>query len=788
MNFNPDSLRARKARAAAHFSNSAWQFIAVSTLLMGAGSAVLLIFQTTQRLGFITLGITFLALSWALWYKRDLKNLPPRTPAQSLDDILEPVLLAQLAKTENLTPQSAWQAASLTWQRKFLLNHLLIDGTQIDQSLSTSEADMAAVWQAAEQLTAKNSAAELDGSILAAALISSSPALKQYLSSRNLKEEEVLEVLNWCQRLHKSLGAKKPRFGGIGRDWASGFTPTLDSFGQNISRVIEAGGGHFHTLAHADVLDSVVHMLGEGSGGVALVGEAGSGKTGLAFALAQRLLEGRDESLRYYQLVSLDASAILSASAKELEKIMLTLFGEASRAGNIIIFLDEGRLFFGQGSGAFDMSQILLPVMQNRSVKIVAAFTPTEFQHLKASNESLAAQLGVINVTEPPPEVTTDILEDTALTLEAKNGILVSYQAVREAYRLSGQYSQELAYPGRAINVLEQAVPYAENKILSDISVQSAIEKTKGVKVSKAEAPEADTLLHLEDRIHQRMINQEPAVNAVAAALRRGRAGVASPNRPTGSFLFLGPTGVGKTELARSLAASYFGDEKNMIRLDMTEYQQAEDVARLLEAGGDVNKSLILSVRQQPFSVVLLDEVEKAHPNILNLLLQLLDEGQLTDQTGKPASFKNAIIIATSNAGSAEITARVGAGDNLQNFERPLIDKLINEAVFHAELVNRFDEVVLFRPLKPEELTRVASLMLAEVNKTLEAQNVKVQLTDAALAVIVKVGYDPSFGARPMRRVIQNMVQDAVAKRILGGQAEAGTVITLDEKDLAPNQ
>jgi len=220
----------------------------------------------------------------------------------------------------------------------------------------------------------------------------------------------------------------------------------------------------------------------------------------------------------------------------------------------------------------------------------------------------------------------------------------------------------------------------------------------------------------------------------------------------------------------------------------MTEYQQDEDVARLLEAGGDVNKSLILSIRQQPFSVVLLDEVEKAHPNVLNLLLQLLDEGQLSDNTGKPASFKSAIIIATSNAGSAEITQRVGAGENLQNFERPLIDKLIADGTFRAELVNRFDEIVLFRPLDSRELTQVAGLMLAGVNKTLANQNVEVHLTEAALAVIVKAGYDPQFGARPMRRVIQNMVEDAVATRILGGQAQPGTVITLDAGDLAPNQ
>jgi ATP-dependent Clp protease ATP-binding subunit ClpC len=315
--------------------------------------------------------------------------------------------------------------------------------------------------------------------------------------------------------------------------------------------------------------------------------------------------------------------------------------------------------------------------------------------------------------------------------------------------------------------------------------VQTAVEKTKGVKVSKAEAPEADALLHLEDKIHNRMINQTRAVKVVASALRRSRAGVANTKRPIGSFLFLGPTGVGKTELAKSLAATYFGDEHKMIRLDMSEYQQESDVGRLIKTGGSNTKSLILQIREQPFSVVLLDEVEKAHENILNLLLQMLDEGQLTDEKGHAALFSNAIIIATSNAGSAEITERVGKGDLLESFERLLIEKLIKEGQFRAELINRFDETVLFRPLKKEELAQVASLMLGEVNQTLSNQNISVSLTDAALAKVVEAGYDPEFGARPMRRALQKMVEDAVAKKVLSKQTKPGETITLDVADLS---
>ena len=222
-----------------------------------------------------------------------------------------------------------------------------------------------------------------------------------------------------------------------------------------------------------------------------------------------------------------------------------------------------------------------------------------------------------------------------------------------------------------------------------------------------------------------------------------------------------------------------------MIRLDMSEYQGAGSVDRLLDKGEGNTNSLLIQIRQQPFSVVLLDEIEKSSPEVLNLLLQMLDEGQLTDSDGHAASFKSAIIIATSNAGSAEITAKVSAGENLESFERPLIDKLISEGRFKPELINRFDEIVLFRPLNFEETSQVAQLMLDSVNKQLASQNISVKLTADALEKVVKAGYDPQFGARPMRRVIQRMVEDAVAKRVLSGQAVVGTEITLSAQDLA---
>jgi len=751
-------------------------------LFIGTLFVYTLVTRGGSRITYLMLALALFDITEALWYRYDLKSPKPAKNPASLDGVLEPNFLSQLK--DPISPRSAWQAAASTLEGHFMMNRLLISADDITDLLSDQPADITPFWQTAEQLRAHTGESQIHGATYMATILDGVPAVTQYLAQRNLKPEDVLEVYYWLVRLLGYIARPKPYFGGIGRDWATGFTPTLDRFSQNVSMSIQAGGGHFDFLAHADQVDAIVHGLAEGTGGVAIVGPVGAGKTSLVYGLAQRLLEGHDPGLQHYQVVSLNASLILSSQKENLEGLMLTVFGEAVQAGNIILFLDEAQLFFGDGVGAFNMAQVLLPVLQARKLKIIATMTPNDFQKLKGSNEAVANSFTTVMLNEPSQQDTMKILEDSALTLESRTKVLVTYDTVREAYRLSGQYMSDQAYPGKGINLLDQASAYTDNGVMTAQSVQAAIEKTMGVKAGSATGVEADVLLHLEDKIHERMINQVQAVDAIAAALRRVRAGVTNPNRPAGSFLFLGPTGVGKTELARSLAATYFGDAEQMVRLDMSEYQQPDDVKRLLGDGAESTDSLILAIRKQPFSVVLLDEVEKAHPNVLNLLLQLLDEGQLTDQGGRAASFKSAIIIATSNAGATDIIEQLKAGSSLADFQRPLVEKLIASGQFKPELINRFDEVVLFRPLKEEELSQVAQLMINEVNKNLAKQNISVSVTDAALAALVHAGYDPEFGARPMRHVIQKAVEDVVATKILEGSVQPGGTLHLDVDDL----
>jgi ATP-dependent Clp protease ATP-binding subunit ClpC len=753
--------------------------------VLAAVAAVVLGFTVGVRYALLLSTPALLCYLPAVWWKRQLAVLPPA--GHDLSGRLSVDVLARLKPGLAQQPQSVWATLSGHWQSVFFLNHLLITKEVVASQLSTEPAELSQALQFAVQLADQNKSPAIELGFVVAGLLLASPAMRQTLTQLKIQPGDVEALANWLGRNVVETHNIKHHYGGIGRDWAFGYTPLLDRFGRNISLGITEHGAHFGWLSHSDGVKAIEAAFDNHASAVALIGPYGIGKSSSVQALAERLIEGETgQTLAYHQIIALNATDITANAkqARDLEQIMLSLANEAARAGHVILFFDDAQMFFNDAPGAFDASQILLSVVQSRSVPIILAMSLDDHQRLKAKNQSLTSLLTPVVLQELPEAGIMNVLEDTAAGLENRHHVLIAYESLHEAYRLSGRYEQDEAYPGKAIKLLEQAIIHSDNSVVNAVSVQQAIEQTHGVKVGTATPAEADSLLHLEDDIHRRMVNQAHAVKVVASALRRARAGVANPRRPIGSFLFLGPTGVGKTELAKSIAATYFGAESNMVRLDMSEYQQAEDASRLLSDGQQESKSLIMSVREQPFSVVLLDEVEKAHTNILNLLLQLLDEGQLTDTGGKAVSFKDCIIISTSNAGANTIRERVGKGESLESFQAEFTDELINSGQFKPELLNRFDEIVLFRPLNPAELTQVVQLMVAEINQTLDQQNISIQLTPAAITKIVAEGNDPRLGARPMRHTLQRAVEDTVAQKILKSEARPGDQLVLDEADL----
>lgn len=783
---NLTSARARSARLGKRIGRNGYLLlacIASGAILLGIGLVAAKI-----HFGYSLLGVGLLVFMPTLWWRYYLQSVPPID--KSLMGRLSSECLRLLKPGVTYSPYTLWAAIRNDGQALFYTNHLLIYGPGMQNSFSQNGTDLSVVLATAAKIADDYHCQTVEVGHIVAALFEGSPTIADMLAHMKISHSDLIAVRDWSQRIFDAVHTKPQNFGGIGRDWASGFTPRLNQFGHNVSFAIEHYGAHFGALVDSQGVKDMKTAFSQGSNALALIGPDGIGKTSHAYALAQNVLaESQDPELQHRQIIELDASAIISAAPRQgqLELILNGLLNEAVHAGNIILFMDDAQLFFHSSPGSFDATQILLPAMQSRRLRIIFAMTPHDYEALRATNMAFAGLLTPIILRERPESEVLEIISDAATTFEGKHGMLISYEAVRAAYNLSGRYETDMAYPGKAIRLLEQSLahPNPNGKVIDTQSVEAAIEQTHGVKAGTAAPVEANELLRLEDHIHERMINQKRAVEVVANALRRARAGVSNPRRPIGSFLFLGPTGVGKTELAKAIAATYFGDESRMIRLDMSEYQQENDVSRILSDGQHETKSLILSVRQQPFSVVLLDELEKAHPNILNLLLQMLDEGQLTDIGGRAVSFKDCVVIATSNAGAETIRQHIEHGEQLEQFESTLTDELINSGQFKPELINRFDEVVLFRPLTPDELAQVVRLMLTEVNKTLSSQNISVELTDAAVAHIVEAGNDPRLGARPMRRTLQRAVENTVASKILRQEANPGDHILLDVPDLS---
>jgi len=787
VNYNHRARQARNARWSERYGRTA----TIGEASLGAilAAAALYLLDTHDAIGWTALGLTAIMAIMATWHHGQISQSQVATGLLNTDSIqLEQVterhLLARL--TPDIAVDQLWRAAASQWEGGFVLQRLGIPMAVIADLLSQQPPASDSVWQQAALLCRQLQAPEIDSGVVISAIVLVTPQLQTVLAHLKLTKDDVMSVLEWQQRSKALIAAsKQPQyFGGIGRDWANGYTPLLSRFATNLSQEIEGGYYRHIPSVHDDAINRLAAQLEQSRASV-LVGGVGSGRTSIVYALAERMMKGQVHSLQYYQIMSLNATVLLSSGGR-IEDVVMQLLTEAVHASNIIIFLDEAQLFFGNGPGAVDLSQILLPILQRNVIKIVFALADHDWQALVARQPALAGTLQRIVIPEPHPDETIKIVQDAAIGIEHKADAIVMQGAITEAIRLAGRYLPETAFPGKAITVLDNASHYVQAGFITATSVQQAIQSTTGAKVVAVSQPERQQLLDLESQIHQRMINQTRAVKVVSDALRRARAGVSSPKRPVGSFLFLGPTGVGKTELAKALAAIYFGGSDAMVRLDMSEYQQQSDITRLLapSSGSQAGATLTSGVRQRPSSVVLLDEIEKAHPDVLNLLLQLLDEGQLTDTNGRPVSFKDTIVIATSNAAADEIRSRIAKGEQLEAFEAAITEQLISSHTFRPELLNRFDEIVLFRPLTKPELLQVVNLMLNDVNATLEPQQVRVSLTPAAADWLVEQGYDPALGARPLRRMVQRTVENVVAERLLAGTIVAGQAVTLDQPDL----
>jgi len=626
------------------------------------------------------------------------------------------------------------------------------------------------------------------------ALSMKNPVFKKFLIEAKLKTEDIESLVWWLESLTKKIEERKQwwqynnltRKGFLAKQWAQGFTITLDKFSKNWSEVLTEQRFP-EIIGHKTELTQVERILSsreEGSN-VLLIGEPGTGRKSIVQALAIKSALGQALPEVNHKIVKeLDLTALLTQlqDKEEIEIVLDKIFKEALWAGNVILVIDEFHNFTGeQKAGMLDISGILSSYLRFPQFQLIAITNFADFHKTIEQRPGLLSLFGKVEVSQISQKEVLMLLESRALGFEFKDKIFISYLSLRNIVTYAERYFPNLASPEKELEILSESVIHAlsiKNKVLLPHHIIHIVSEKTQIPVGEAEEKEKTTLLNLEELIHQRIINQEEAVKEVSAALRRARSQVSIRKGPMGCFLFLGPTGVGKTETAKALTEIYFGSESRMIRLDMSEFQAIKDIPRLI--GSRQEEGLLTTqVRENPFSLILFDEIEKANPKILNLLLQVLDEGFLTDGLGRKIYFQDSIIVATSNAGYKIILKAIEEKEAWSDVKQKILNYVFENGIFRPEFINRFDNVVLFSALTQENLLDISELMLGKLKKNLLQKDIEFIITQELKQKIVELGYNPVFGAREMRRVIQDKIENVLASAILSNQLKGGNKVKI---------
>ncbi len=631
------------------------------------------------------------------------------------------------------------------------------------------------------------------------------PVLKNLIFQLKIEPSDIANVILW-QTKNRIHFEKRRHFldpdnltltGGIGRDWAYGYTVTLEQYSKDLSETVKMGG--FDSL-QLEAKDREIAQIEETltraeNHNVVVVGDPGVGKKTTVYGLAKKIFQGKSTSvLSNRRMLEVDIEAVLAGVGDPSQVIsrIQAIFGEAAYAGNIILFIDNISNIVATDNkvGRINALEALLPFLEMPNIFIIGTVDQKDFRNYFAPNQLLMTHFVKVDLHEPNFDETIRIIEDVLPQIEGRNGVVVCYEAIKEAVKLTDKFMQNLPQPQKTIDLIDQVATKKASEgggLVMPGDIDAVVKNITNVPVGEIESNEKQILLKLEDEMHQKIVGQTEAVTAIANALRRARAGVVDSKKPVGSFLFLGPTGVGKTETAKTLAAQYFGSEEAMIRFDMSEYQQKSDIYRLIGDPEDENSQGLLTsqVREKPFSLLLFDEVEKADPDILNLFLQILDEGNITDSQGVKCSFQSAIIILTSNAGSEFIRQASRQKIVYEELQKGLINFVQQENFFRPEFLNRFTQVIVFRPLTLEEIIKVAEFMIKKLVEHLVAERgVFVTVTPEAIRKLAELGFDPEMGARPMQRSIQEHLENVLAKKLLSGEINRGDKLTIDILDL----
>jgi len=628
------------------------------------------------------------------------------------------------------------------------------------------------------------------------ALISQTPKLGQIIFEKGLKEADLLNIVFWTRKeLEKDYQFfwEKPveTLGpGIAEFWAGGWTVETEKYAVDITKELQKNKISSTLVGRYQEVTRIEEVLARSDRrNIILLGPPGVGKKTIVYGLAEKSILGLlPPALKYKRFLELDLTSLLAGAREgELEERIKNLLTELTHAGNVVLFIPDLENLAGASGTGVNISGHLINSLGSGKLQVIATSTRIAHRRYIENQGTFASLFEGIDIDQPSISETIRILQQNTGKIEASNKITVSYKAIQKTVELADRYMVDRVLPGKAIDLIDEvatAVSIKGKGLLEPEDVEEVVSQKTKTPVKKATGEEAERLINLEKIIHQRIINQEEAIVAISNALRRARTIERETKRPIGSFLFLGPTGVGKTETAKALSEFYFKSEDTIIRIDMSEYQSIESINRLIgappgtgkfEEGGEFTEK----VRQNPYCLILLDEMEKAHPKIQEAFLPVFDEGVLEDTIGRKIIFSNTIIIATSNAGAEFIRESINQNIPLSNLKKVLLEKLQRDAVFKPEFLNRFDDIIVYKPLNEAETVQVVILIIKELEKRLAKQDVSLSIDPQTLNWIAKNGYDPTYGARPLRRFVADNLEEKIAEKILSNEIQRGSQVNV---------
>ena len=610
---------------------------------------------------------------------------------------------------------------------------------------------------------------------------------EEFLRTNSLSKEDLLATAYWWDRVEseKSYLPESQNYqrAGIGLELLYGYTPTLDQYGTDMST--EFGFSH-RLIGRENIVQRIERVLKSGNS-VILIGPPGVGKRTVILEFAHKALIGDlGPEMAYRRVVELDYNFVFSESIDmNQKKVKLAqILTEAEKAGNVILVVKDLHRFTNPAFDGVDFTDVFETAMDKRGIKIIGISTKTDYERYIAPNAVLRKFFEHVEVNEPTQDDAYKILIEAASRWEEEEKLTIHVQAIRKILDGSSQYITETPFPEKALELLDAVVIYHNQDRKSDFvtleEVNEVLSEKTGISFSALSKGEISKLANLEELIHERLVNQNSAVDLISKILRSKSVGVINTSRPIGSFLFLGPTGVGKTETAKVLAKVYFGSEKEIIRFDMAEYVGREGLERLI-GSVEMNQPGVLTtaIKNKPSALLLLDEIEKAPPEVYNLFLSMLDEGAITDAFGKRINCNHLFIVATTNAGAEFIRESVSTGSKVEELQKSVVDYVMKNGLFSPEFINRFDGVVVYEPLTKEHLVKVARILLTELAQNLQQKNVYLNVSNEAAEKLASDGYEPEFGARPMRRIIDLSIGDLLGKAILEGKIKGGDKITI---------